>query len=212
MKIFWYGQSCFKIEGKKAVIAMDPFHKDIGLTPPRFKADVVTVSHGHRDHNNVSSLQGKPFVIEDPGEYEFKDISLRGVNSFHDQKRGAERGSNTVFVIETEDMRICHLGDFGQKELSNEQLEEIADVDVLMVPVGGKYTINGEKAADVINQIEPKIVIPMHYKIPNLKVDLKKVDHFLKEMGMKKEVAEKLILKKKDLPKEEMRLIVMKVG
>ncbi len=212
MKIFWYGQSCFKIEAKKAVIAMDPFHKDIGLTPPRFKADIVTVSHQHNDHNNVSSLMGDPFVVDDPGEYEFRDTSIRGIHSFHDQEQGQKRGSNTIFVIETEDMRVCHLGDFGQKELNNEQIEELTGVDILMIPVGGVYTIDGEKAAEIINQIEPKIVIPMHYKIPKLNIDLKKLDPFLKEIGTKKEVEEKLTIKKGDLPKEDMRLIVMEIG
>ncbi len=212
MKISWYGQSCFKIETKKAVIATDPFNKEIGLTPPRFKAEIVTVSHQHSDHNNVSSLKGNPFIIEGPGEYEFKDITVRGINSFHDQSQGKKRGLNTIFVIEVEDMRICHLGDFGQKELTNEQLEELSEVDILMIPVGGVYTINGEKAADVINQIEPKIVIPMHYKIPNLKVDLKKVDSFIKEMGTKKEGEQKLTIKKSDLLKEDMRLIVLEIG
>ncbi|GAG35171.1 unnamed protein product, partial [marine sediment metagenome] len=186
------------------------FGKDIGLKPPRFQADIVTVSHSHYDHNNVSSLKGDPFVVNDSGEYELKGITIRGINSFHDQKQGEERGLNTIFTIEAEDIRICHLGDLGQKELIGEQLEKLGEIDILIIPVGGIYTIDAEKAANIINQIEPRIVIPMHYKVPKLKIKLKELNDFLKEMGTKEEVVEQLTVKKRDLFKEEMKIVVMK--
>jgi len=211
MKIFWYGHSCFKITTKQAIIALDPFGKEVGLRPPRFQADIVTVSHDHYDHNNTSSLQGNPFVIDGPGEYELKGVAIQGVDSFHDQKQGKERGLNTIFVIEAEDLKVCHLGDFGQKELTNGQLDKLGQVDILMVPVGGVYTIDAEQAVNIINQIEPKIVIPMHYKIPKLKVKLKGLEEFLEEIGVKEEIVEQLIIKKKDLPKEETKLVIMKI-
>jgi len=211
MKITWYGHSCFKIATNNTIIVIDPFGKDIGLKPIRCEADIVTVSQEHYDHNNISILRGSPFIINEPGEYELKGIAIRGINSFHDKKEGKERGLNTLFVIEAEGIRICHLGDFGQKELTSEQLESLGDVDILLIPVGGIYTIDGEEAVKIINQIEPKIVIPMHYKIPNLAIKLQGVDNFLKEIGREKQVVERLVIKKKDLPKEEMRVVVMKI-
>lgn len=212
MKITWHGHSCFKIITNNAVIVTDPFSKDIGLKPIRCEADIVTISHDHYDHNDASSLRGTPFVISGPGEYELKRVAIRGINSFHDEKKGKEKGSNTLFTLEAEDMRICHLGDLGQKELTSEQVESLGEVDILMIPVGGVYTIDSEGAVAVINQIEPKIVIPMHYKIPNLTIKLQGVDAFLKEIGIEKEVVDQLAVKKKDLSKEEMKVVVMKVS
>jgi len=211
MRISWYGHSCFKITTKQVTITTDPFSKDIGLKPPHFQTDIITISHDHYDHNNISSLRGSPFVIDGPGEYEFKKATIQGIDSFHDQKQGKERGQNTIFVIEVEDIRICHFGDFGQKELTSEQLDKLGEIDTLMIPVGGIYTVDAEEAVKVINQLEPKIVIPMHYKLPKLKVKLKGVEDFLKEVGVKEEIAEQLIIKKRDLPKDEMRVVVMKI-
>jgi len=211
MKITWYGHSCFKIATNNTIIVTDPFGKDIGLKPIRCEADIVTVSHDHYDHNNILSLRGSPFIVNEPGEYELKGITIRGINSFHDKKEGKERGLNTLFVIEAEGIKICHLGDLGQKELTSEQLESLGDVDILLIPVGGIYTVDGEEAVKIINQIEPKIVIPMHYKIPNLTIKLQGVDNFLKEIGREKQVVERLVIKEKDLPKEEIRVVVMKI-
>lgn len=212
MKISWYGHSCFKIMTKNKTIITDPFSKDIGLKPPRCEADIVTVSHDHYDHNNVSALRGSPFIISGPGEYELKEIIIKGISSFHDAKQGKERGLNTIFSIEAEDIKICHLGDLGQKELTSEQLEKLGEIDILMVPIGGIYTANSEKATVIINQIEPKIVIPMHYKIPGLRIKLENADGFLKEIGIKKEIVEQLIIKKKDLPREDIKIVIIKVS
>lgn len=211
MKITWYGHSCFKVVTKNATIITDPFSKDIGLKPPRCEADIITVSHDHYDHNNTSILRGSPFIINGPGEYELKEVIIQGIGSFHDTKEGKERGLNTIFSIEAEALKICHLGDLGQKELTSKQIEKLGEVDILMIPVGGIYTIDSEKARAVINQIEPKIVIPMHYKIPKLNIKLDKVDNFLKEVGIKEEVVDQLMIKKKDLLKEEIKVIVMKI-
>ncbi len=212
MVITWYGQSCFKIQSGETVVFTDPFSKEIGLVPPRGQANIVTVSHQHLDHNNHQSLSGEPLMVDGPGEYESKGVNIKGVLSYHDNQEGKERGTNTIYVIEIEGMKICHLGDFGQNKLTDEQLEKIDEVDVLMIPVGGTYTLDGEKAVDIINQIEPRIVIPMHYKIPGLAVKLDGVEVFLKEIGAgKKEAVDKLTLKKKDLPPEETEVVVMKV-
>lgn len=199
MVIQWLGQACFKIQSGELVIVIDPFGKEIGLTPPRFRADIVLVSHAHFDHSNSASLAGDPFVITEPGEFEIKGVYIRGLKTFHDAAEGRERGLNTAYSIELEGLKILHLGDFGEKEMRDETVEEAGDIDILLIPVGGVYTIDGEEAARAVNQIEPRFVIPMHYKIPGLSVKLEGADAFLKEMGASKiEAAERLTVKKKD--------------
>lgn len=212
MVITWYGQSCFKIQSGETVIFSDPFDKEIGLTPPRGQANIVTVSHQHHDHNNIGSLSEEPLIIDGPGEYEIKGVNIKGILSYHDDEEGKKLGTNTIYIIEAEGIKICHLGDLGQKKLTDEQLEKIDEIDILMTPVGGTWTIDGERAVDIINQIEPRLVIPMHYKIPGLNIKLENVEAFLKEMGASKKVAQdKLTIKKKDLPPEETEVVVMKV-
>ncbi len=213
MTITWYGQSCFKVETRGVTLAIDPFSKDIGLTPPRFQADIVLVTHQHPDHANVGAIPGQPFVISGPGEYEAKDIAIRGVSTFHDTSQGKERGLNTAYVIEAEDLVIAHLGDFGEQVMREETVEELGTVDILMIPVGGTYTIDGETAAKIVNQIEPRLVIPMHYELPELKFKLLGVQQFLKAYRASSQAPqEKLVLKKKDLAEDETRIVVLSTG
>lgn len=194
------------------MIFTDPFNKEIGLTPPRGQADIITISHQHFDHNNSESLSGEFLALAGPGEYEVKGVNIQGILSFHDNKEGRERGINTIFAIEVEGVRICHLGDLGQEKLTAAQLDEMGGVDILMIPVGGGATIGGEEAAAIVNQIEPRIVIPMHYKVEGLNFKLDGAEEFLKEMGTgKKEAVDKLTLKKKDLPAENTEVIIMKI-
>jgi len=202
MVITWLGQSCFKLQSGDLVIVVDPFSKDIGLTPPRFRSDLVLITHNHEDHSNAATLTGDPFVISGPGEYEVKDVYVHGIETFHDEVQGKERGMNTAYKIETEGIRLAHLGDFGEKEIRSETVDALGDIDILMVPVGGKFTIDAETAAKVVKQIEPRYVIPMHYKIPGLKVPLEGVETFLKELGSKSVPEEKLTLKKRDIAEE----------
>ncbi len=229
MVIQWYGQACFKITSGDLVIAIDPFSKDIGLTAPRFRADIVLVTHEHFDHSNVESISAASsghrseeraspseagregaFVISGPGEYEVKGVYIQGLRTFHDKAQGKERGTNTIYKIEFEDLSILHLGDFGEGELREEVQSEIGDIDILLIPVGGKYTIDADEAARVMKQIEPRIAIPMHYKIPGLKVGLDGVEQFLKEVGASKNQAqEKLVIKKKDMGEEEKTEVVV---
>ena len=216
-KITWAGQACFQIsvsnsKDRQADIVIDPF-SDIGLKIPNFSADILLITHNHPDHNNISVVKGDPFLIENPGEYEVKGIFVQGIPSFHDDKEGSERGINTIYTFEAEDMKFCHLGDFGQKQLTDEQLEKIGPVDILMIPVGGNYTIDSSEAQKIIGQIEPKIVIPMHYELPKLEVKLDSVDKFLKAMGKNSITPlDKLTVKASTLPKErEMEIVVLKV-
>src|SRR3989344_2890377 len=176
MKISWAGQSCFEISVSpskevSATIVIDPFDEKIGLKLPNMEADVVLISHAHHDHNNAKGIKGNPMVIDGPGEYEVRGVFIKGIDSFHDDVNGKERGKNTMYAIEAEDIKICHLGDFGQKQLTDEQLDAIGHVDVLMIPVGGEYTISSSEAQKVIGQIEPRMIIPMHYALPKLTVD-----------------------------------------
>ena len=217
MQISWKGQACFHMvvsRGKDSQVKLviDPYGEATGLSLPSMEADVVLVTHEHEDHNNKKAVKGDPFIISNPGEYEVKGVFVRGIASFHDDVQGKERGNNTVYAIEGEGIRVCHLGDFGQKELTPEQLQGIGNVDILLIPVGGVYTINGKEAQKVISQLEPKIVIPMHYALPKLKYKLNPVDDFLRTMGAKKtEPQEKLVVKEKDLAqeREETEIVVL---
>lgn len=214
-KIYWAGQSCFQIEvsnsrDHSADIVIDPYDNDTGLKLPNISADIVLVTHDHHDHNNIEDIKGSPFVVKGPGEYEVKDVFIKGIPSFHDDENGKNKGGNTIYMIEAEDMRICHLGDLGQKQLTDEQLEKIDSVDILMIPVGGNYTIDSSGAQKIISQIEPKIVIPMHFSLPKLKMDLDDVSKFLKTMG-KASVSpvDKLLVKSSTLPKDGMEIVVL---
>lgn len=212
MYITWLGQSCFKLQDKVGsdgvMLVTDPYNDDTGLKMPRFEADIVTISHDHHDHNNLGAIRGNPLIVKTAGEYETKGVFVEGVEAWHDNKDGAERGQNIIYRIEMEDISITHLGDLGHI-LDTKQLEKLEGTDILLIPVGGKYTINAAQAVEIISQLEPRIVIPMHYKIPGLKSDIEGVDKFIKELGIKPRNEEKLKISKKDLPQEDMELVVL---
>jgi L-ascorbate metabolism protein UlaG (beta-lactamase superfamily) len=212
MDIVYLGHSCFRIKSKEAVILTDPFNDNLGIKMPKVSPDIVCCSHQHDDHCGFSRVTGEPFIITEPGEYEIKGVSIIGLPVWHDDQKGKERGSNTVYLIEVDGFRICHLGDLGHI-LSNSQRDEINGVDVLMIPVGGVYTIDPKRAVEVIAQIEPKIVLPMHFKTEGLNTafkDLATLDDFLKEAGVDQVVKEeKLKLNSLDFS-EELKIIVLK--
>jgi L-ascorbate metabolism protein UlaG (beta-lactamase superfamily) len=216
MNIQYYGHSCFKITTKPAgratddvIIFTDPFDRSIGLRPPQGQASLVFVSHDHYDHNNFSMLKGDPVVLDTPGEYSASGINATGIDSFHDEKQGEERGHSTIFVFESEGIRLCHLGDLGT-DLTPKQLEDIDGIDILMIPVGGKFTIDGRKAAEIVRKIEPKIVIPMHYKTSGLNINIDDEKKFCNEMGnCPKNKVTKINLKAKDLEGKNMEVVIM---
>lgn len=214
MIITWYGHSCFKIQSGDLVLVTDPFAKDIGLTPPRMRADIVTVTHGHFDHNHTESLGGEPFVITGPGEYEVKGVYIHGIETFHDTEQGALRGLNTIYMIGIEDFTIAHLGDFGEDALRPETMDELGSVDMLMIPVGGIYTVGAKNAAKIVKQLEPRFVIPMHYAVKGLSFKLDGVDSFLKEMGAGTIApVEKFAVRKKDIgPEEKTEVVVLEIA
>ncbi len=171
---------------------------------------MVLVTHDHYDHNNVKAIKGDPFIIDGPGEYEYQGIRVYGIPSFHDAKEGDERGLNTVYKVIMEDVKLCHMGDIGQNNLDENQIESLGDIDVLMVPVGGKFTVDANGAVEIVNQLQPRVVIPMHYKVKNLDLQLDGVDKFLNEIGHKGEdTQDKFTFKNKDLPDERMDVVVL---
>lgn len=213
MIITWLGQSAFKLQDKVSsdgvTVVTDPYGKETGLKMPSFEADIVTISHDHADHNNLEALRGNPFVIDCAGEYDTKGILIEGIDSYHDEEEGKLRGGNIIYRIEIDDISIVHLGDLGHV-LSNEQLEKLVGTDILMIPVGGKFTLDAKKAVEVISQIEPRIVIPMHYKVDGLAYeDFDSIEKFIKELGIEPSREEKLKISKKDLPQEEMELVIL---
>lgn len=215
-KIYWAGQSCFEISvsnsrDHEANIVIDPFDEETGLKVPNLSADILLVTHSHHDHNNTKAIKGTPFLIEGPGEYEVKGVFVQGIPAFHDDVNGKEKGNNTIYTLEAEDIKFCHLGDLGQKQLTDEQVDKIGAIDVLMIPVGGEYTIDSSLAQKIIAQIEPRIVIPMHYALPKSKTKLDDVSKFLKTMGKPSiQPVDKLTVKTSTLPKEgAMEIVVL---
>lgn len=220
MDIIYLGHSSFKISGKSATVVTDPFDPQMtGMRFPNVTADIVTVSHGHPDHNFTQAVTGELVdgaarirVIDGPGEYEVKGVSVLGFPSFHDDKSGEERGGNTMYVIEIDGLRIAHLGDLGHT-LSDSDITEIGNIDVLLVPVGGKFTIGPEDAVKVTRAIEPSIVIPMHFKPEGASNEMfnemSTVEAFTTALGGTAELMKKLSLKPGALGEEKMKLIVL---
>lgn len=211
MDIYWFGQACFKLKGKTATVIIDPFDQGVvGLRLPKdLAADVVLNSHDHKDHNNSEAVSGNPMVFGSAGEYEIKGAVITGISSFHDKSAGKERGLNTIYHVFIDNLNIVHLGDLGQDQLTESQLQEISQTDILLIPVGGVYTINSKEAAEIVSQLEPKIIIPMHYKIEGLKFELEGVDKFLKEMGVEGvESLPKLSIARDKLPEEPQVIIL----
>lgn len=195
-------------------LVMDPYDADmVGLKfPKNIEADIVTVSHDHQDHNAVDVIAGSPFIVRGPGEYEIKGVHVRGIASFHDNEKGASRGRNTIYHIEMDGLRLAHVGDLGHT-LSSGDVEALGDVDILFIPVGGTFTIGAKEAIEIINEIEPSIVIPMHYQRPGLHpktfAQLSPVSDFLKEMGKEGIAPQPKFSVTKDKLPEEMQIVVL---
>lgn len=213
MKISFLGHSSFKVETKGTTVVIDPFNSNkIDLPFPKVGAGLVLSSHDHFDHNAINAVTGEPFVIDAPGEYEVGGIRVRGFKTFHDDKGGKERGKNTIYLFQIEGVSLCHLGDLGHL-LGEKVVGEIGELDVLFIPVGGVYTIDAEQAVKVVAQLEPKYIIPMHYRIKEMGKsfdDLQPVSSFLEEMGVEKvEPKDELSVSKTSLP-DEPEVIVLK--
>jgi L-ascorbate metabolism protein UlaG (beta-lactamase superfamily) len=183
LDLTWLGHGCFRLRGRNAAVVTDPYPASLGPRLPRLEADLVTVSHQHANHSYVKAVRSDARVIEGPGEYEVKGVTVMGLPSYHDASSGSEHGRNTIYVIEIDDVRVCHLGDLGHR-LADDDLEAIGTLDVLMAPVGGKNCLSAAQAAEVVRQLEPRVVVPMHYALPAIKTELEPLERFLREMGV----------------------------
>ncbi len=216
MQITYLGHSAFSLKGKNGIVVTDPFSSDMGLKMPKVSADFITISHDHSDHNAIDKVspttrRERPFVIDAPGEYEVAGVSVFGFSTFHDNSGGSERGRNIIYTIHLDDLVVCHLGDLGHT-LDEKTIEKLGVVDVLLCPVGGKFTIDPKTAVEVIQAIEPSYVIPMHYKTEKIKLDIDEVSKFCKEMGAKCEPQDKLIINKQTQAEEQgEEVVVLKV-
>lgn len=182
MDITWLGHSCFRLRGREATVVIDPYDRSVGYNLGKLSADIVCVSHDHSGHNAVDQVGGNPRLVAGPGEYEIKGVMITGIQMAHDAEQGKQRGRNTVYVFEMDDLVICHLGDLGHVP-TTKQVEQLSNVQVLLVPVGGHSTLNAAQAAETISLIDPKLIVPMHYATPATSRELEPLDKFLKEVG-----------------------------
>jgi len=180
MKIKWLGHSSFLITSDTGLkIITDPYEVGGDLSYGQIKesADIVIVSHDHADHNNVAAVQGNPKVVR--GTLEVKGIRFKAIPTYHDEAGGGQRGRNTIFCFEVDGIRLCHLGDLGHR-LSDSQAAELGKIDILLIPVGGFFTIDARAATEVCNRLKPKVVIPMHYKTARCAYPITGVEEFLR--------------------------------
>jgi len=200
MEITWRGHSCFLIKGKEKTIITDPCHPNLGYRLDEPKADIVTLSHFHPGHSYIEGVANNPKQIKGPGEYEIGGIFITGIATFHDNKKGNLRGKNTIYVIEMDGITLCHLGDLGHP-LDSHLAEELGDIDILFLPVGEVSTISIDMALEIVRQLEPSMVIPMHYKTEAFTGNLSPVNKFLDKMRIRwLEARPKLSITSSSLP------------
>jgi len=213
-KITFFGHSMFLIESKNGLrIGIDPFDENVKSKLPDIKADIVTVSHSHYDHSNTGLFKGVPEIIRETGKFNKKDVSVTGYPSFHDNNGGSIRGENIIFEIEIDGIRFVHLGDFGSfREVST--LNLIKNMDILFIPVGGVYTINHLEAAILMEKLNPKVVIPMHFKEKDTKVGVTGVNNFknILEGYFVKELGNYLEIIKEELPEKTQVWIMQSIS
>jgi L-ascorbate metabolism protein UlaG (beta-lactamase superfamily) len=210
MTITYLGHSCFKLRGSQKTVVIDPYDKTVGFIMPKTKTDLVLVSHQHPGHSAVDRLEGQSIVISAPGEYEVGGVSVFGLKSNHDSTKGSDRGPNTVFTVDIDGFRICHLGDLGHL-LDDRETEELDGVDVLIVPVGGGSTLSVKQILQLVDKIDPKVFIPMHFRTAKHAASyshLSSLDDFLKEWDQPPIRLDKLNLKDFDMT-EESQLVIL---
>jgi L-ascorbate metabolism protein UlaG (beta-lactamase superfamily) len=207
LDITWYGHSCFRIvERGRITVVTDPYADNIGLPPLKLKADVVTISHDVPGHNNVDAVKNEVHVIRGPGEYEIGSVFVTGV-AMHDGESATPR-QNVAYHIVYDNLSVLHLGDLAHVPKQS-LIERLGEVNVLLVPVGGGMGLTAAAAAEVVALIEPHFIVPMHYEMPDLRIDLEPVDKFLKAMGVSKaQEADSLKVTASELP-EQPQVVVL---
>lgn len=214
MQITWHGFSCFKITeqhgGEEVTVVIDPFENEDGAKLPRnLSADIVITSHDHPRHRNLDGVSGEPFIIDGPGEFEVKDVFVTGVDTYHDMVDGKELGKNTMTYITVGNVHLVHLGDLNHP-LEDKHLVDFHEIDVLFVPVGGGGALDAKRAAAIVTQLEPRMIVPMHYKSGSVGASLDSVDGFIKALALTKpDALPKLKLAHKDLPQDEMKVVLL---
>lgn len=216
MKIRYLGHSSFLLtESTGTAIVTDPYDPSVGFAMPKVRADAVTVSHRHYDHDNVKAVEGNPVILDREQGYELTGVDINAIRSYHDDKAGALRGENVIFKFRMDGLDVCHLGDLGE-ECSAELIEAILPVNVLLIPVGGTYTIDAAMAKEYVDRLMPDVVIPMHYRAKGCKLDIEKVDEFLSQFEDEavecEETGEEIELSRDDIDGETTRIIVMNRG
>lgn len=205
MQIQYFGLSSFKLSSKDKTSIIDPFSKDSGLTPPRGNADLLILSEPNNElYSYTQSISGTPFLVDGPGEYDVHDHTITGI-----PVRSKDGKIVTIYLIEIEGVKILTLSHIKDLNLKEDEVEDIGDVDIMIVPIGGGDVMDYDTAAKAVNLIEPKIVIPSSYKMPSLKIDFSSEDKFIKELGGKSESMEKISIKKKDLMVDEPTKIIL---
>ena len=213
MKIKYFGHSSFLLtESTGTSVITDPYDDRVGYRMPELEADAVTVSHHHYDHDCVSKVRGKPVIFDkEIGCSLGGGVEITSVKSFHDECRGAKRGENIIFRFRMDGLDVCHLGDLGE-ECSPELIEAILPVNILMIPVGGTYTLDADMAKEYVDRLMPDIVIPMHYRAKGCRLDIDKVDNFLDKFGDETTIVEagdEIEISRHDLDGEHTKIIVM---
>ena len=198
-EIKWFGHNCFRIRAKEATVIIDPVDRVTGYAMPKQTADIVAISHEDKGHANLNAIKPEYQIVRGPGEYEMHDVFITGLRTYHDAARGAERGYNTCYLIELEGIIFCHLGDLGHP-LSSDQAEALSNADVLMIAAGAPGIVTFEQAADIVGQIEPKIVIPMQFATANGDKNAGDIEAFCKALGVAMpEPVDKLTIRHSDL-------------
>lgn len=211
MDITWYGHACFRLRGKEGIVVCDPLNGHSGFQTGKVTANIVTISHDDPFHAGIESVGGSPTIFDGPGEYEASNIPVLGIRSYRDKQKGAVLGKNTMFLITIEDVNIAHLGGLGHTP-TTEQVEQMGNIDVLLVPVGGHVALDSATAVETISLLQPKIVIPMHYKVGAETEDLETADRFLKEMGVTTiEAVNRFTTSKSGLP-DSTQVVVLSPG
>ncbi len=213
MKIKYLGHSCFLLtESTGTAVVCDPYDGSIGYSMPPVKADAVTISHHHYDHDCIKCVGGNPVVLDKEQGYELPGVVINAVKSYHDNSMGAERGENVIFKFRMDGLDVCHLGDLGE-DCTPELIEAILPVNVLLIPVGGNYTIDAAMAKEYVDRIMPDVVIPMHYRIKGCNLDIDKADGFMSEFDDEnvetEEIDGELELSREDIDGEITRVILM---
>lgn len=212
MDFTWYGHACFRLRGKRAAVVTDPYPPTLTGRSLRLEADLVTISHSAPNHSFAGAVGGNPYQVVGPGEYEVQDVTVLGLDSRQATPAGAtarDAPRNTIYVVELDEVRICHLGDLG-RPLDDSLEERIGDIDVLLVPVGGGNALAAAQGAEVARRLEPRYVVPMHYALPQLKVDLEPLDTFLKEMAVESaEPQARLTVQPSGSSEGEMKVVVL---